>query len=464
MRATYRIATLRVLCVGLFLAISSLASPPQAAAGTWAVGEEGAQTSPRSAAGAKVDLVVWTDTRRGQSDIYGTRLAVNGTVLDPGGIPLVVDPGNQTVVSVGWTGSWFLLFYQDGTTYKAVRVGENGSRLDTTPTVVTGFAPWELLSSQLPFGGGVFLVTTSSHADSNGVYRDTYVHRLSPTGAALDAGPIDLQHAANFQSKGVAAWDGTEFMVAWGDNSQESSGDTSNIRAARVKPDGTDLDPGGFSVSSASGGQWEPSIAWNGSSFLVTWEDRRNGLPDELGAALVGIDASVSPKDGFILSATAPWPNLLTWTGDGYVGFWSDSSTPAVHMGSIHINALTTAVDVTTSLGARGGAWTVLPLAIGPLLVWTTEPPYGSQDASADVRGEVLNDSGAPLPSPKQYVISSALAYPEAVRLYAPLLVFFRDEEYWPDSPDNFIANSALDWNHDAGCKATVAAQRGTPT
>ena len=41
-------------------------------------------------------LVVWTDERSGEADIYGSRVADNGSVTDPGGIPISTVAGGES--------------------------------------------------------------------------------------------------------------------------------------------------------------------------------------------------------------------------------------------------------------------------------------------------------------------------------------------------------------------------------
>jgi len=53
-------------------------------------GAAGPQDRPAVAAGSDQHLVVWTDSRIGPPPrIYGARVAADGTVLDPFGIPLL---------------------------------------------------------------------------------------------------------------------------------------------------------------------------------------------------------------------------------------------------------------------------------------------------------------------------------------------------------------------------------------
>ncbi len=70
------------------------------------------------------------------------------------------------------------------------------------------------------------------------------------------------------------------------------------------------LDPVGFPVSTAPGGQSNPAVAMNGPEWLVVWQDGRNGSmgsytePDVYGARVDGAGQVLDP-DGIMLSTEA---------------------------------------------------------------------------------------------------------------------------------------------------------------
>ncbi|RMG21467.1 MAG: hypothetical protein D6729_00710, partial [Deltaproteobacteria bacterium] len=92
----------------------------------------------------------------------------------------------------------------------------------------------------------------------------------------------------------VAAGEG-QFLVVW----QAHLGGASRIRAARVGIDATSLDPAGFDLSAAPGGQFDPDVAWGHGVFMVVYSDMRSG-----DHRVVGMRVSA---DGRLLEA-APIP------------------------------------------------------------------------------------------------------------------------------------------------------------
>ncbi len=74
------------------------------------------------------------------------------------------------------------------------------------------------------------------------------------------------------QTSPSVAFDGTNYLVVWHDG----RGDIGNIYGARVDPSGHLLDPAGFAISTAEERQLYPSVAFDGTNYLVVWEDERS--------------------------------------------------------------------------------------------------------------------------------------------------------------------------------------------
>lgn len=91
----------------------------------------------------------------------------------------------------------------------------------------------------------------------------------TPTGSGLQGAAGDQLHVA-------VAFDGSNYLVVWEDH--RSSG--SDIYGARVTPAGTVLDPGGIAISAGSGDQINPAAAFDGTNFssLGATEARGAGI------------------------------------------------------------------------------------------------------------------------------------------------------------------------------------------
>jgi hypothetical protein len=98
-----------------------------------------------------------------------------------------------------------------------------------------------------------------------------------------------------------AAFNGTQYLVAWTDKRFDAAGD---IFGTRVDTNGVVLDPYGIAISTAVEAQTDPGVAATGTNFLVAWRDRRTGQPTIYGAR-VRSDGTLLEQHGFLVSATA---------------------------------------------------------------------------------------------------------------------------------------------------------------
>jgi len=121
------------------------------------------------------------------------------------------------------------------------------------------------------FDGTNYLVAWQ---DGRGTYYDVYGARVSPAGAVLDPAGIAISTAGNHQEAPSVTFDGTNHLGAWQDSRSGTSWDT---YGARVSPAGAVLDPGGLAISTESGQQLTPTLAFDGTNYLVAWEDSRFG-------------------------------------------------------------------------------------------------------------------------------------------------------------------------------------------
>ena len=116
------------------------------------------------------------------------------------------------------------------------------------------------------FDGTNFLMVWDDHRSSD---CDIFAARVTPAGRVLDSMGIPVAFAEKDQSGAAVAFDGTNFLVVW-----EDCAGAYNVYGARVTPAGVVLDPMGFAISSRAS---RPALAFDGDNFLVVWEDHRNG-------------------------------------------------------------------------------------------------------------------------------------------------------------------------------------------
>jgi len=315
----------------------------------------GAQRYPSLAFGADTYLVDWTDERNGSFAAYGARIAPSGQVLDPAGIWIEDDGSFARVFPRGlaFDGSSFILpwwwariFSPFDEAIEAIRVTPGGARLPPPTTISQGgsapdfrrlpaiafgdsssLVAWydqragdtdvygarvtpdmEVLDSHgipiatgpgdqeapaIAFGAGEFLtVWQGQQMDAH----DLFGSRVAQDGSVLDPDgfPID----AGFQGDAAVAFDGTNFLVAW--SKPYAGGD---VYCARVAPDGTVLDMPGIPVAVAPGDQRSVQLAFDGTNYLLVWQDDRGGDWDVYGARVTP-SAEVLDPGGFLITHT----------------------------------------------------------------------------------------------------------------------------------------------------------------
>ena len=148
--------------------------------------------------------------------------------------------------------------------------------------------------------------------------------------------PDGLRDGALLQSTPAVAFGKKVYLVAWSDGSRMLGKETADICCARVEPDGgKSLDPKGIVVCRAENLQGRPAVAFDGTNFLVVWQDLRNGTDYDLYAARVTeegkvLDPSASLRagpDGFPVvkrPSNQAWPTVAFAAGN-YVVAWMDA-------------------------------------------------------------------------------------------------------------------------------------------
>ena len=264
--------------------------------------------TPAVASGDSACLVVWTQERDSvTTDIYGARVTRSGVVLDPDGIPIAQDSGNQDEPAVAPDGSNYLVVFRDACLdssgdISAVRVSSAGVVLDTTAVPIVHAAGAQDNPS-VSFGDSVYLVAWDALGSPTG--RDIFCARISPTGQLLDTNGISVSAADSAQVSPVAVFDGTDFMLTWTDSRH---GRASDIYGARLTQAGIVLDTLGVPVCSARRIQQSPALASDDTMCLAVWQDGRNGgsCRDDIYAERISRSGLVGDTLGLLVSIGQP--------------------------------------------------------------------------------------------------------------------------------------------------------------
>jgi hypothetical protein len=157
--------------------------------------------------------------------------------------------------------------------------------------------------------------------DTRGSDYDIYGQRVD-TGGNLVGSNFTISTAVHDQRYVAVAWDGTNYMVVWGDFRKATEQD---VYGQRVDASGN-LVGQNFAVSVGANNQCAPSIAWNGTNHLVVWYDDRGGIANyDIYAQRLDANGNLVSSN-FVVSEAAnsqQWPAVV-YGGGNYVVAWQD--------------------------------------------------------------------------------------------------------------------------------------------
>jgi len=229
--------------------------------------------------------------------------------------------------AVAFDGTNFLVVWVDYRSYPdtsdtyGARVTQAGVVLDTAGIAIStaAYVQWY---PAVGFDGSNFLVVWMDRRRGSNYY-DIYGARVTKAGLVLDTAGIAISTAAYAQALPALAFDGTNFLVVWEDNRISGL----DICATRVTPAGVVLDPSGFVISQAADDQEYPALAFDGTNFLVAWTDCRNN-PDtsDIFGARVTQGGVVLDTAGIAISTATnrQWYPALAFDGENFLVAWTD--------------------------------------------------------------------------------------------------------------------------------------------
>lgn len=370
-------------------------------------------------------LVVWTDWRNSDADIYGTRVTPSGEVLDPDGIPISTAPEIQSIPSVIFDGTNYLVVWNDlrngnwESDIYAARVTTDGEVLDPDGIPVNTQPGDQIIYRGLVFDGSNYLFVFSDDRDGDQYY-DAYGARMSTGGVVLDSLGFVISAEDNDQALPQVASDGTNYFVVWFDD-REAVEDY-RIYGARVRPDGTVLDPQGIRLSGYL--SLYPAVAFDGTNYLVTWLDYRSGWQADIYATRVSTGGVVLDSAGIPVSAEPEYDQVLpavVFGGGRYLVVWSDyRNEQAPDIYGARVNTSGQVLDPDGVLVSWG---IVSPTQYAPvaafdgnnyLVVWEDyRNGYDGDIYGARVtpQGQILDPDGIPIATGWQYQYTPAVAF-----------------------------------------------------
>ena len=284
------------------------------------------KTRPAAAYDGTNFLAVWQD-RRGDSswDIHAVRVNRAGVVLDPPGVTITTTPDSLAHPAVASDGTVFLVVWadkrgSDESHIYCARVSRAGELLDSACIAISVMRDSQLTPA-VAFDGSNFLVVWEQWrllADAvNGA-------RVSQAGTVLDSPPIVISSAPVRQQQPRVAFDGANSFVVWTDS---RSGEGYDIYGARVSQAGMVLDPAGIAVSQTAEEQSSVAVASDGTNSLVVWEEWHLGYPYNFVCGRRVNHAGVVLDSSEIAVSTARrWQQLpaVAYDGTAFLVIWQD--------------------------------------------------------------------------------------------------------------------------------------------
>lgn len=274
-------------------------------------------------------LLVWRSLRGGLYDMYATLVSSTGTVLDPEGIPVSNGPGDAATPQVATNGTDFFVVWNDNrdTTWLIY-----GTLVKATGEVVNpggirmGVSQAFHLSPRVASNGTDFLVVWQGMGPMGDM--DINGRRISSTGQPLDTMEVAISTAQNVEERAPSvASNGTTYLVAWDDF---RNGATTRVYGARVSNAGAVLDSGGILLSSSTYDQSVPVVGSNGTDFLVVWLDWRNSTSRDLYGTRVASNGTVVDGAGLSIGAHpnhAESTPAVAANGSDYFVAWTEWDT-----------------------------------------------------------------------------------------------------------------------------------------
>jgi len=326
-----RLIAITILLFTILTALNSWAQSNKTRAGEFLIDTNivyvpavGDQVSPCIASDDTTAFVVWYDRRNGTSyDIYGARVDEDGNILDPAGILIAQGSHYDPYPAVGFDGTNYLVVWSYAETsgqydIYGARVSKQGTVLDAEPFLISDATGTQNYPA-VAFDGTNYLVVWY---DSRGGSYDIYGTRVNQNGTVLNPAGIAISTAANYQYFPDVSFDGTNFMVVW----QDDRSGVYDIYGCRVDQDGVAQEPAGIQISGATDEQSRPSIDFDGTNYLVVWYDERSGSDYDIYGTLLDTDGTVLNPAGIAISTASDdqYMPSVSFDGTNYLVVWYD--------------------------------------------------------------------------------------------------------------------------------------------
>ncbi len=315
----------------------------------------GKQEAPDAAWNGETWLVVWRDEREPGtsmpvSTFRATRVDAAGDPIDGAGVRITTVSPGMSNPNVAACGRRWIVVWEDQQRILAARLDESARLLDPAPLVISAEKGQRMMSTVTCAGETALVVWADQRAGDQ--MRHLYAARvdvgggqvLDPKGLALVAS--DGPEIHNYPS---VAWNGTSFLLAW--QVHADLGRSQTIRGLRLGADLAPLDPKPLLLSGDVAMSQYPKVAASGDDFLVLFSapgaDWKK--PEVRGARVSGTEVRHA-KLGF---GSLP---KIAGTKEGWAVAWVGREGNAAEAIAVRRDLSTTAPRVLSAPPPRGKA------------------------------------------------------------------------------------------------------------
>ena len=326
-------------------------------------------------------LAVWSEGKYGMLQIKAARLSA-GAVLDGTPLALSVVSSNERNVDCSWDGSsyWVTWSSAAGTQHVAMAKVSSTGAASAPIKAVEGFTVSGIAVHH--GGGGLLAWNRGAYYTPLGSQQPIYGEGLPVGPAAAMAGHPLVVGPANTQTQPAVAGAGP-YLAVWNDN---RDGDF-RLRARLVSAQGTPLGPATTQLGSGPDQHWSPSVAFDGSQYLVLWRKGDN-KSTAVRAALVSSTLQVGTPFTVAASASGTADTAALHDGTHFVALWSDGQD----VRGIRISGAGALVDpAPVSLGKADKGELAAGLVGGTVMAGWLDASGGSVQAVRLAGGKVLD-------------------------------------------------------------------------
>jgi len=186
------------------------------------------------------------------------------------------------------------------------------------------------------------------------------------------------------------ATDGTNYLVVWSD---ARNGTETDIWGVRVDASGAVLDPTGIKIAAGAGNQSKPVVAFTGGTYVVAWEDYKvtGGSEADIAAAMVSTTGAVTPVPAAATSFSSETAPAFASRGNNALLTWQVNGQIQGAIFDPSLGTFGTFFAVTSGTNAHKDS-AVAADPSGNYLVVFTETTTTSSD---DTRGQLVAPTGA---------------------------------------------------------------------